>query len=119
MNDDTVLPVHTTDSSLKQEANMKVLKHGRPQAGWSKKFTCTGAGNRGGGCGARLLVSEYDLYTTTSSHYDGSVEHYTTFCCCECGVETDIKSCPVCPKGKRPTEADRKAYALKNHSDAS
>jgi len=23
-------------------------------------------------------------------YYDGSTDHYTTFRCCECGVETDI-----------------------------
>ncbi len=70
---------------------MKVLKKGRKQKGRSKEFKCTGKGNGGGGCGATLLVSENDLYETASYHYDGSSEHYTTFCCPGCGVETDVK----------------------------
>jgi hypothetical protein len=96
---------------------MQVLKPGRPQAGWSKEFTCTGAGNRGGGCGAVLLVSEYDLYRTESHHYDGSSESYTTFCCISCGVETDIKDYSAPIKGKRPSEGERMARGLKNRND--
>lgn len=69
---------------------MRVLKKGRPQKGRSKEFICTGKGNGGGGCGAKLLVSENDLYETSSSHYDGSTDYYTTFKCPECGVETDV-----------------------------
>lgn len=93
---------------------MKILKAGRLQASWSKVFNCTGAGNGGGGCGAKLLVSGYDLYRTGSSHYDGSSESYTTFCCPQCGVETDVvdRSAPI--KGKRPSHEERKALALKN-----
>lgn len=53
-------------------------------------YICTGAGNGGGGCGAKLLVEASDLYKTASSHYDGSTDHYTTFKCPECSVETDI-----------------------------
>lgn len=73
---------------------MKVIKRGRSQRGWSKEFECTGKGNGGGGCGAKLLVSENDLYMTSSSHYDGSTDYYITFCCSCCGVETDIKDVP-------------------------
>ena len=69
---------------------MKVIKKGRPQKGWAKEFICTGAGNNGGGCGAKLLVEHSDLYITGSHHYDGSSDYYTTFTCPECGVMTDI-----------------------------
>jgi hypothetical protein len=93
---------------------MKVLKPGRPQAGWSKEFKCTGGGNGGGGCGAKLLVSEYDLYQTESHHYDGSSDYYMTFCCEQCGVETDINDHSAELKGKRPSEKERKARGLKN-----
>jgi transcription elongation factor Elf1 len=72
---------------------MKVIKAGRKQTGWAKEFTCTGKGNGNGGCGATLLVEAGDLYQTSSSHYDGSTDHYTTFTCGSCGVETDI-DCP-------------------------
>lgn len=69
---------------------MKVLKRGRPQKGWSKKCKCTGDGNGAGGCGAQLLVEQADVFTTSSSHYDGSNESYYTFRCGACGVETDL-----------------------------
>lgn len=93
---------------------MKILKAGRKQAGWSKEFTCTGAGNGGGGCGAELLVSEYDLYQTSSHHYDGSSDYYTTFCCPQCGCETDIKDYSAKRKGKRPSDKEREALAQAN-----
>lgn len=70
---------------------MKVLKKGRPQKGWSKEFECTGAGNRGGGCGALLLVSEWDLFHTQSSALHETTS-YATFQCPECGVWTDAAS---------------------------
>ena len=92
---------------------MEVVKKGRPQRGWSKEYKGTGAGNGQGGCGAILLISEYDLYQTVSEHYDGSTDCYTTFCCCECGVETDVKDVPVNQKGIRPSEEEREKIALK------
>lgn len=77
---------------------MKVIKKGRPQKGWSKKYTCTGKGNNGGGCGAKLLVEAGDLFQTASHHYDGSSESYVTFKCPECGVLTDISDSDI-PSG--------------------
>ena len=81
---------------------MKVIKAGRSQKGWSKKYKCTGAGNDSGGCRAMLsggchamlLVEQDDLFETMSSHYDGSTDYYTTFQCSQCGVLTDIKDAP-------------------------
>ena len=70
---------------------MKVIEKGRPQKGWAGEFKCTGKGNGMGGCGAKLLVEEGDLYHTHSSHYDGSNETYTTFRCPECSVQTDVQ----------------------------
>jgi hypothetical protein len=69
---------------------MKVLKKGRPQKGWSGEFDCTGKGNGGGGCGAKLLVEFGDLYHTYHYDYDGGHDVYVTFSCAACGVETDI-----------------------------
>ncbi len=91
---------------------MEVIKPGRPQKGWSKNFKCTGKGNNGGGCGAILLVSEYDIYQT-ESHALNETDYYTTFCCCQCGVETDIEVYGVNPGGKRPSEKERRAIAEK------
>ncbi len=92
---------------------MKVIKKGRKQVGWSQEFTCTGAGNGNGGCGAVLLVSEYDIYETLSEHYDGSTDYYQTFCCPECGNETDVKVDYSKVKGKRPSKEEREAIAKK------
>ena len=72
---------------------MQVVKKGRPQKGWAKEFTCTGEGNGGGGCGAVLLVEKDDFYQT-SSWCMGETERYVTFCCTECGVQTDVKGTP-------------------------
>lgn len=69
---------------------MKVLEKGSGQKGWARKYKCTGKGNGGNGCGAKLLIEQDDLFETNSSHYDGSHESYVTFCCCECGSQTDI-----------------------------
>ena len=91
----------------------KVIKPGRVQKGWSKEFKCTGNGNKGGGCGAVLLVSEYDIYETSSSALS-ETDYYKTFCCPQCGVETDIENCSVDPKGERPTLKERKAIADNN-----
>ncbi len=69
---------------------MKVIRKGRKQRGWSKEYTCTGAGNGLGGCGAVLLVEEGDLYHTYRHSWDGPSDTFTTFRCCQCRVETDI-----------------------------
>lgn len=70
---------------------MKVVKEGRQQVGWAKEFTCTGHGNRGGGCGAVLLVEFRDLFKTGRGYCDGSSDTYITFRCEQCGVLTDIE----------------------------
>jgi hypothetical protein len=72
---------------------MKVITPGRPQKGWAKEYTCTGAGNGNGGCGAVLLIEQDDVYETSGSCRD-ETNYYTTFKCSECGVETDIIDVP-------------------------
>lgn len=69
---------------------MKVLKKGRPQVGWSAERSCTGSGNGGGGCYAKLLVEEPDLFATFHTDYSGETDRYATFRCVECGVLTDL-----------------------------
>jgi len=86
---------------------MKVLEKGRAQKGWSKQTKCTGSGNGGGGCGAKLLVEQGDLYKTYHHSYDGSTDTYVTFKCADCGVETDITGVPgnvfdVIPNKSKP-----------------
>jgi hypothetical protein len=87
---------------------MKVLEKGRPQKGWAKEFTCTGAGNGNGGCGAKLLVEQDDVYNTHRYDYGGGHDVFNTFRCPECGVQTDIGHVPFTPrKAENPTEIDR------------
>lgn len=69
---------------------MKVLEPGRPQKGWAKEFCCTGRGNGMGGCGAKLLVEQGDVFRT-ENHCMGESEMYSTFECSECQVWTDIE----------------------------
>lgn len=89
---------------------METVKKGRKQGGWAEKFKCTGNGNEGGGCGAVPLVSQTDLYETSRDSHD-ETEFFLTFCCPECGVETDIDGVSVEPLGKRSSEKARKAIA--------
>ena len=67
---------------------MKVLEKGNPN-GWEIEQYCTGKGNGDGGCGAKLLVAEADIYLT-EAHHMGETDYYYTFKCSECGCETDI-----------------------------
>lgn len=67
---------------------MKVVKAGRTQKGWAKEHKCTGAGNKGGGCGAVLLIEQDDLFQTGRHSYDGSSDYFVTFKCAACGVLT-------------------------------
>lgn len=85
---------------------MKLIEPGNPQKGWAKQFKCTGNGNGGGGCKAKLLVEETDIFRTSRSHYDGSTDHYVTFECSECNVWTDVEGVPthiVCAAPHRGT----------------
>lgn len=68
---------------------MKILKEGNPN-GWEIEQTCTGKGNGDGGCNAKLLVNESDIYITTHTDYGGDTDYFYTFKCPCCGVETDI-----------------------------
>ena len=72
---------------------MKVLEKGTGQKGWSTEAKCTGAGNGNGGCGAKLLVEQPDLFRTASSARD-ETDYYVTFECAECKVLTDLKGVP-------------------------
>jgi len=97
---------------------MKVVKKGRQQKGWSKEFTCTGKGNGNGGCGAVLLVEQPDLYSTHHYDYGGGHDVFTTFQCCECGVETDI-TVPSQILHSIPNKKDHPLFAKKGLKDAS
>lgn len=68
---------------------MQVLEKGNPN-GWDIEQVCTGKGNGGGGCGARLLVSMEDIFITSHTYIDGTRDNYYTFTCPECGINTDI-----------------------------
>ena len=78
---------------------MKVIKKGK-KINW--EFTCLGRSSQLG-CGAILSVTQADFYRTSSNHMDGSSDYYTTFCCMDCGVETDVEV-KVEPLGQRPSD---------------
>lgn len=85
---------------------MEVVKAGRPQKGWSNEFVCTGKGSGEGGCGAVLLVSQYDVYRKIvgyDGYYDDEPMHGNFFICSQCGVETKIELPEgIRPRGSRP-----------------
>lgn len=87
---------------------MKVLKKGRPQKGWSYEFFCTGAGNQNGGCGAKLLVEQDDVFRTYR-HALSETDVYNTFRCPECEVLTDIPASvrlPFTPRASEKRESE-------------
>jgi DNA-directed RNA polymerase subunit RPC12/RpoP len=93
---------------------MHVIEKGRPQKGWAKEVICTGKGNGDGGCNAKLLVEEADVYITCSSARDEDT-YYTTIRCPECGVETDIKDVPGKVESKAPDKS--KWFKMNNISE--
>jgi hypothetical protein len=86
---------------------MQIVKEGRKQTGWAKHFECSGKGNKGGGCGATLLVEQGDLFKTfVGANYGGDTpEPVATFKCAACGVLTDLSAgeTPV-HAGQLPTQ---------------
>lgn len=71
---------------------MKVLQAGRKQEGYSVEATCTGNGNRSGGCQAVLLVETPDMrfYPGVPGDSYGSRDAAVSFKCPECEVITDL-----------------------------
>lgn len=76
---------------------MKVLQKGRPQKGWAQEVVCTGHGNGNGGCGAKLLVEQADVFLTYSQARD-ETDVYNTFICGACKVPTDLGHVPFTPR---------------------
>lgn len=76
---------------------MKVIKKGREQRGWAMEKICDGHGFGGGGCGARVLVEEDDVYATSRGDGEGGNEYFRTFRCCECGVQNNFKTSEASP----------------------
>lgn len=90
---------------------MEILEKG---PGWSIERKCTGFGLGDGGCGSRLLIQEYDIYTKESCDYDGSgsIVYYYVFQCPVCGKETTIPSCDL-PGSIKKNAIKRKKYNYK------
>jgi len=68
---------------------MKIIAPGRDCIGWSREFDCTGKGNEGIGCNARLLVEEADIWFYVVNNSWGR-ETFYSFICPLCGCMTDI-----------------------------
>ena len=72
---------------------MKILEPGEPtKRPWSRVIVCTGRGNGFGGCGAKLLIEEGDLFFTTLS--DETATQCDTICCHQCSRLTDLGNLP-------------------------
>lgn len=69
---------------------MKILEPGRKQRGYSVEAKCTGHGNGGGGCGAKLLVEQPDMVFYKGSDYPIQRDSAVMFRCEACGVLTDL-----------------------------
>lgn len=79
---------------------MKVLEKGNESKGFETEQICTGKGNGDGGCNARLLVGENDIFVTASDIYTLQT-FYFTFKCPECKTQTDIKPANLPEKVKK------------------
>jgi len=87
---------------------MEIIEKGRIQKGWTKEFVCTGKEMGGGGCGAKLLVSEGDLREVADYSFPGGPIYQTVFFCPCCGVKTKINGVPysiLCRMGHRRWES--------------
>lgn len=69
---------------------MRIVQPGKYKDGqWTGEFDCTGNGNGNQGCGARLEITEDDLYSV-QSHARTETTNYISFMCPCCGEETDL-----------------------------
>lgn len=68
---------------------MKQLAKGSGQSGWAVQTVCSGEGWGGGGCGAKFLVEEGDLFTWSPNSPGGKVSYQ----CQDCGVLTSLGVC--------------------------
>ena len=91
---------------------MKVLQEGNPND-WEIEQVCTGSGNGDGGCKARLLVAEDDIFVTTRTYYNSETEYFYTFECPCCGVKTDIPEKDIVAKRRWRNIAPIKANNTK------
>ena len=88
---------------------MEVLKKGRKQRGYSIVWGCM---QYKGGCGASLLISEFDLYRINFPNGGFRV----MYCCPECGLESEPPEQVPEEKirGRRPSQEERDHIALKD-----
>lgn len=82
---------------------MKVLKPGRPQSAWNKKYACAD-------CRASLLVTKDDIFRGERSIMGREFEHFPAFECPLCRAHTKVKEkdCPL-STGALPTYEQWKA----------
>lgn len=72
---------------------MKIIEPGKHMSlEWEGAFHCTGKGNGGKGCDAKLEIQESDLFGTYSSSMGRDETRYITFMCPCCGALTDVAS---------------------------
>ena len=67
-----------------------IKKPKKPQHGPLFERACTGCGNDGGGCHARVELSSGDLFTTWEQDDLGVIQAVTTWTCPWCGSHNDL-----------------------------
>ena len=87
---------------------MKILETGKSSV-WEKEVVCTGKGNGGVGCGAKLLVEAGDVFTTTSCARD-EVDNHKTIMCPQCKSFTDLKDVLSSVGNRGPVGKEKKVY---------
>lgn len=93
---------------------MKILEPGREQKGWSIETRCTGHGNGGGGCNAKLLVEQPDLFLTYT-HARDETDTLVTFRCEACGVLTDLTTKQEPPRSVSSQLPNRRDWELQKN----
>ncbi len=70
---------------------MKVLEDGKNPRSWTTKIVCSGNGNGGQGCGAKLLAEFDDFRHFPRQEFQWRIAPEAVVCKCpQCGVLTDL-----------------------------
>jgi phage FluMu protein Com len=87
---------------------MEILEHGP-----GRIQVCTGEGNQGNGCGAKLSYVEEDIFYTFRHVMGEAQDYFLTIKCPHCETLTDIKRCHKKPD--YPSKSEWEAGARKQH----
>jgi hypothetical protein len=72
---------------------MQVLEKPKTKEQWSQTVTCDGVNKVREGCGAKLAITEDDLFRVKVGA-EGFVQYIAQYQCPECGVRSDLPTYP-------------------------